>query len=209
MSGKLVGDALVAVDAGALAGEEEALVGLDGALALAGDVHRLGRVAVAALERVVGLEPRPFVLRELEPVVEELLARVDRAEDLAPDLLGGLHLAGDLVGPVVRHVAVGTGRAHPRAVGVVDRRLHLLEDVVAHLVAAGAEGLGVGQLERGVEAAPEDDAHHEAAEGQEPEAVVHARTADRRPGAGDEAPHQGVPCWITVSTSSKPLPTIG
>ena len=86
----------MAVDAGALAGEEEALVRLDGALALAGDVHGLGRVAVAAFERVVGPEPRPFALGELVPVGEELLAGVDGAEDLAPDLLGGLHLAGDL-----------------------------------------------------------------------------------------------------------------
>ena len=36
------------------------------------------------------------------------------------------------------------------------------EDVVAHLVAAGAELLGVGQFQRGIETAPEDDAGDEA-----------------------------------------------
>src|SRR6185369_6206900 len=69
--GQLVGDALVAVDAGLLAREQEA---------------------------------RPLMQCGFTPVIEELLARVDGAENLAPDLLRGLHLAGDLVGPVVRDV---------------------------------------------------------------------------------------------------------
>ena len=47
-------------------------------------------------------------------------------------------------------------------------------DVVAHLVAAGAELLGVGGFQRGVEAAPEDHAGDEAAERQEGEAEVPA-----------------------------------
>src|SRR3546814_5434449 len=71
-------------------------------------------MAVAAFQAVVGLEPRPFVLRQREPVVQELPAGVDGAEDVPPHLLGCLHLAGDLVGPVVRHVAVRAGGAHAR-----------------------------------------------------------------------------------------------
>ena len=59
-------------------------------------------------------------------------------------------------------------------------RLQLGEDVVAHLVAAGAERLGVGHLHRGVEAAPEHDAADEAAERQEAQAEVHAGPADDR-----------------------------
>ena len=104
-----------------------------------------------------------------------------RAEDLAPDLLRGLHLARDLVGPVVRHVAVRARRAHAGAVGVVDGGLQLREHVVAHLVAAGAERLGVGQLQRGIEAAPEDDAGDEAAEHQKAEAEHRARPAQHVP----------------------------
>ena len=50
-----VGDALVAVDAGALAGEQEALVDVLRARVLPGQVHRLVGVAVPALQRVVRL----------------------------------------------------------------------------------------------------------------------------------------------------------
>src|SRR6185369_12073874 len=91
--GQLVGDALVAVDAGLLAREQEALVGDGGARRLLGDVHRLRAVAVAALQGIIGLEARPLVQCEFAPVIEELLAGIDGAENLAPDLLRGLHLA--------------------------------------------------------------------------------------------------------------------
>src|SRR5678815_5684514 len=92
-----------------------------GARALPREVHVVETVAVAAFERIVGIEPRPFVLRELEALVLELLARADRAEDLAPHFLRRLHLACDLVGPVVRNVAVGALGAHAAAIGEVDR----------------------------------------------------------------------------------------
>src|SRR3546814_4930497 len=68
-----------------------------------------------------------------------------------PHLLGCLHLAGDLVGPVVRHVAVRAGGAHARTVAEVYGARQLLVDVGLHLVTGDAEGLGVGQLQRGVE----------------------------------------------------------
>src|SRR3546814_6859187 len=76
-------------------------------------------MSVAAYQAGVGREPRPFVLRQREPVVQELPAGVDGAEDVPPHLLGCLHLAGDLVGPVVRHVAVRAGGAHARTVAEV------------------------------------------------------------------------------------------
>ena len=82
--GQVVGDALVAVDAGLLAGEQEALMGDRGARRLPGDVHRFRAVAVAAFQRIVGLEARPFVQRELKPVIEEFLARIDGAERSGP-----------------------------------------------------------------------------------------------------------------------------
>ena len=39
-------------------------------------------------------------------MIEKFIARIDSAEYLAPDFLRSLHLAGDLVCPVVRHMAV-------------------------------------------------------------------------------------------------------
>src|SRR5262245_20028416 len=77
--GQLVGDALVAVDAGLLAREQEALVGDGSARRLLGDVHRLRAVAVAAFQRIIGLEAGPLVQRQFEPVVDEFFARVDGA----------------------------------------------------------------------------------------------------------------------------------
>src|SRR5690606_23758172 len=59
-------------------------------------------------------------------------------------------------------------------------------DVVAHLVAADAEGLGIGRLEGRVEAAPEDDAGDEADDGEEAEAEEAARPPQHGPVAAQE-----------------------
>src|SRR5688572_5546067 len=165
-----VRDAFVAVDAGFFLGAEVGGVHVGGARALAREVHVVVAVAVSALEGIVRLHARPLVLSELEALVEELLARADRAEELSPHLFRGLHLARDLVRPVVRHVAVGADGAHAAAVGVMDSALELGEDVLARLVAALAERLGVRELHRGVEAAPEHDACDERADHQEAQA---------------------------------------
>src|SRR5687767_3913280 len=125
-----VRDALVAIDAGLFLARERGRVLRRGALALAREVHGLEVVAVAALERVVGLQARPLVLRELEALPLELLLGADGAEDLAPHLLRRLHLARELVGPVVRHMAIRARGAHAGAVGVVDGGLELREDVL-------------------------------------------------------------------------------
>src|SRR6516225_1697638 len=117
-----MGDALVAVDAGLLAGEEVALMRVRGARRLLRDVHGFRAVAVAAFQRIIGLEACPFMLSQLQPRVDELVAGVDRAEQVAPDLLGGLHLARDLVGPVVRDMAVRAARAYAGAVSEMDGR---------------------------------------------------------------------------------------
>src|SRR5690606_26133030 len=151
------------------------------------------------------------------PALAELQLGVDGAEDLAPHLLGGLHLARDLVGPVVRHVAVRAGGAHARAVAVVDGGLEFLVDVVTHLVAADAELLGVGDLQGGVEAAPEHDAGDEPAQGQEAQAEVDAGRAQGAP-PGFQPPSRAPPpahwrcsisCRSRVSMSTNSLATSG
>src|SRR5690606_9701633 len=72
-----VGDALVAVDAGRLPGRQVAAVDEGRAAGLAGQVHGVVVVAVAALQRVVGLEPVPLVLGELDQGDEVLVVGVD------------------------------------------------------------------------------------------------------------------------------------
>jgi hypothetical protein len=83
--GQMVGDALVAVDAGLLADEQEARDGSAGRLLC--DVHRLRAVAVAAFQRIIGLEARPLVQRQFQALVEEFFARVDVSEQMTPNLL--------------------------------------------------------------------------------------------------------------------------
>ena len=92
-----------------------------------------------------------------------------------------IRLAGDLIGPFMGHVAIGAGRPNPGAVGVVDRGLELLEDVVTHLMATGAEGLSIGQFHCGVEAAPEDDAGQKPADGEKAQAEIGTRPVEHGP----------------------------
>ncbi len=161
---------LVTVDAGGLPLlAEVGRVHLGGTLPLQGEVHVLEVVAVAALARICLFHPLPLPLRHLAAVTLELLAGVHLAGDHAPQLLGSLHLADDLVGPLVRYVAIRAAGAHTGAVGVVDGVAILLEHVVLHLVTAGTEGFGVGSLHGGVETAPEDNAAKEAHQQQHPE----------------------------------------
>src|SRR6185436_11532664 len=108
----MVRDALVAIDAGFFAREQEALVSFHGTRTLTRNVHRLGAVAVAAFERVVCLHPRPLMDRKLKTLIDKLLACIDRAEKLSSPFLWRLHLAGDLGRPGVRDMAIGAMRAH-------------------------------------------------------------------------------------------------
>src|SRR4051812_45449894 len=119
--------------------------------------------------------------RQLEPVIDEFLTGIDGAEDLGPDLLRSLHLASDLVGPVMRNVAIRAARAHPRAVGEVDRRLQFGKYVLAHLVTTGAEFFRIGQFQRGIEGAPKHYAGHEAGKHQHAETEYRTRPPQHVP----------------------------
>src|SRR5687767_12128105 len=101
-------DALMAIDAGLLATRQPALVNRGGTRALAREVHRPEAMTVAALEGVVRFHALPLVLRKREAPVQKLLACVDGAGELSPQLARGLHLASDLVREVVRHMAIRT-----------------------------------------------------------------------------------------------------
>lgn len=184
--GLLVGDALVAVDAG-LAVALRQLVLLPRALFLHLAVHALEAVAVAALARARALHALPLVLGQLQALGLELLRRVDGAHELAVEFVGGLDLPRHLVHPVLGHVAVGTDGAHPGAVLVVDGLLVFLIDRVAHLVAGDAELQLVGRFHGGVEAAPEDNAGEESDHQQGQQGIFGAGPAQGGPQAFREA----------------------
>src|SRR5262249_24793845 len=84
---EMMRDAFVAIDTGLLTSEQKTLVRLDSPRTLSGGVHRLRAVAVTALQGIVCLHASPFMNRQLQPVVQKLFARVDRAEELSPDFL--------------------------------------------------------------------------------------------------------------------------
>ena len=211
--GFLVGDALMAIDAGLAVALGHFML-LARALLLLFPVHAHHAVAVAALQRVVRLHAFPLAFGQLEPLGLELLARVHAAGDLAVELARGLDLPQHLRPPLLRHVAVGAYRAHPGAVGVVDGVLVFLVDVVAHLVAADAERLGVGRLHHGVEAAPENDAGGETAEHQDQEGILGAGPPQCAPEAAEEGfivavRHVGIRSGKSVATSARGLAAPG
>src|SRR3954454_3070073 len=82
--GQMVGDTLVAVDAGLLAREQEAPVRHRGPRRLLCDVHGIGAMAFSTSQIAVRIKAPPSVRLKLEPVIQKLLAGVDRAENLAP-----------------------------------------------------------------------------------------------------------------------------
>src|SRR5688572_33457598 len=86
------------------------------------------------------------------------------------------------------HVTVRARRAHAGAIGEVAGRRQFGIDVLAHLMARDTELLGVGDFERGVEAAPEHHARNESADGEESQAEMNARPAEDEPGLADDSP---------------------
>ena len=103
---QLVSDALVAINAGALAGNKKARMDFGGTPRLLGEIHSNRRVTIPAFKRVIGLHSRPFMIGKLKPHIEEFFAGIDGTEELAPDFLRGLDLTGDLDRPLMWDMAV-------------------------------------------------------------------------------------------------------
>lgn len=137
----------MAVDAGLSFGLHP-LVLLLRRLALQVRRHRGGVVAAAAFARVGFLHAAPDLVRQFGSVGFELLRRVDRAQQVVPDVVGGADLAPQHVGEGVRHVAVGAAGLHAGAVSGVDGLAVLGEVLRLHLVARDAELGVVGAVQR-------------------------------------------------------------
>ena len=129
-------------------------------------------MTVSTFKRVILFHPVPFIFRKFTAMGLEFLPCVDRAEELAPDFLGGLHLAGDLVRPVMGDVTVRTGCPDAGTVGIMDGRFQFRIDIFTHFVTPDTELFRVGDFQGGVETTPENDAGNETANGQKAEAVV-------------------------------------
>lgn len=162
---QFVCNAFVAINAGLLATGERRRVLFRSAQALRREIHVIEVMAVAAFQRVVRFQSCPFMFRELSALCVEFVARVDRAEYLSPDVLGRCCLARNFLGPVMRDVAIRARGPYTRTIGEVNRVTHLLVHVLGVFMATNTEFLGIGRLQRCVEAAPEDDACDEATEG--------------------------------------------
>ena len=70
-------------------------------------------------------------------------------------LVGCLNLPRNFVDPSLRHMAVRARGAHAGAVGIMDRLLVFLIDVVLHFMTCNAEFFVIGQFQRPVETSPE------------------------------------------------------
>lgn len=55
--------------------------------ALFREVHGLGAVAIAAFQRIICLQPRPFMQGKLKPLLNKFFPCVDVSEQMSPDLL--------------------------------------------------------------------------------------------------------------------------
>src|SRR5262245_26721899 len=119
-------------------------------------------VAVAAFLRVVLLHARPLAHRHRMAILLVLLLGVDVAGPVAPNLARRLDLADHHRQELFRQMAVRARGLDPRAVLVVDRALELRVRVVAQLVAADAELLRGGEMQRGGAGADHGAADHEA-----------------------------------------------
>ena len=127
-------------------------------------------MAVAAFKRIIGLNRSHSWDASSKRLSRNFSRVVIEPKSLPQTSLDAWILRAILWVQVMRHVAVGTGGTHARAVGVVDGRFQFLKDIVAHLVAADAEFLGVGRFQGGVEASPEHDPGQEPADGEKAEA---------------------------------------
>src|SRR4051812_20821163 len=107
-------------------------------------------MAVATFQAVVRFQSRPLVRRQFETVVEKLSPGVDRPKDLAPDLLGSLHFTGDLVGPLMRHVAIGAGGPPPGTVGKINRAVYFLIDFVVLFMTQSKKPLSFSEFKCGL-----------------------------------------------------------
>jgi hypothetical protein len=186
----MMSDALVTIDAGQ-PGLESLRHHFLGGFCLFVRIHGPRRVAIAAFVRIVLFHGRPDVLGEFKPMLLEFLRGTDGPEDLVQDLVAGLDLAPDLVKPFVRNVAVRTSRPHARPVLEVDGFLKFLVRVVPHLMARGAERLGIRQLQGPIEAAPEQHSADAADDEQCRERKTRTWAPEKCPDACNQIPLGG------------------
>src|SRR5262249_1059714 len=85
--GQQMGNSLGTVDAGSLAGHKETAVNFSRTLGLSCEIHGDCRMAVAALKRVICLEPGPFMLGQFAPLLQERLPCRNRPKNLSPNFL--------------------------------------------------------------------------------------------------------------------------
>src|SRR4029078_12602588 len=101
-------------------------------------------------------------------------------------------------------MAVRARGANARAVREVNGAAQLLIDVRFHFMSAGAEGLGIGHSERGMEGTPEHDSADKAAERQECQAECRCRRAQQAPAPQDyrfdPADHCSLPAGLKPSS---------
>src|SRR5947207_7942131 len=113
---QLVGDALVAIDAGSpLALRDFMYFRRDRGLFFR--IHAVETVAIAAFARIGFLHGGPDSLRQLGAVGLEFLRGVDQAGNLAIEFAARFDLTHDLVNPILGDMTIGADCAHAGRIG--------------------------------------------------------------------------------------------
>ena len=120
-------------------------------------------MATAAFGRIICLELRPDLLRQLQAVGFILGGRAELAHEVAPHLRACLNVHQQPRKKRRRHMAVGTGRPNAELIRIMSALRQFLEGDV-HLVTRRAEGHGFGQFQSADETAGNGDADEEGNE---------------------------------------------
>lgn len=92
----------------------------------------------------------------------EFFRRVNGAQDLVKEFIGGLDLSPYFEKPFMRHVTVGTRSSNAGPVLEMNSLLHLLVWIVPHFVAGRTEILGICYLHDPIKTAPEQNSTNAA-----------------------------------------------
>lgn len=159
--GKLVGDALVAGDAGFPLAHglfhHRRRLGL-----LSVEVHRVVGMARPAFARIGLFHARPNPLGHLQAAILEFLGGVNRPQDLVVNVLRRPQLGCVQRQTFLGHVAIRTAGAHARGVLIVGALFVFLENRILHRMAGNTEFDRIRVFKRAMEHVPAHHAAHRA-----------------------------------------------
>src|SRR5690606_10386270 len=150
-------------------------------------------VAVTAFERIIGLQPMPFPLRQHSTFALEFFRCINTTENPTPNFFRCLHFPRDFIGPVVRYMTVRADCSHAGAVCIVNGSLQLFKRISLHFVTTDAECFSVGSFQCCIKCTPEDNTGDKSADSQQSQTDMGRGPIEYLPVQFDRLPH-GLSC---------------